>query len=75
MDIYKNYDGTYYTEIEWHDGKPDLNDTSKLEKAKKFSNTESIFSDKYFRISYEEEYKNTLKYRRKEKLKRIDESR
>ena len=71
--IYKNKnDNTYFTDIEWHDGTPDLSDTYKLEKAKKFSDKEFIFSNEYIRIPYDEEYKKTLKLRRKEKLNQIN---
>ena len=73
--IYKNSNNnTYFTDIEWHDGTPDLGDTTKLEKAKKFDDKEFIFSDAYTRISYEEEYKNTLKSRRKEKLENLNKN-
>jgi hypothetical protein len=73
--IYKNqYNNTYFTDVEWHDGAPNLSDTTKLEKAKMFDDKEYIFSDAYIRISYEEEYKKTLKLRRKEKIKKIDET-
>ena len=73
--LYKNRsNNTYFTDIEWHDGVPDLSDSKKIENAKKFSDKEFIFSDAYIKISYEEEYKKTLKLRRKEKLKKIDET-
>jgi len=63
-DIYKNYNnGKYYTIY--------ILDTNIIEDAKKFTSSEFIVSDKYFRISYNEEYKNIIKNRRKEKLEQI----
>lgn len=73
--LYKNINNnTYFTEIQWHDGKPDLTDSNKIENAKKFSDKECLFSKHYIRIPYEEEYKKTLKCRRKEKLEKINET-
>ncbi len=73
--LYKNTNNnTYFTDIEWHDGVPDLADSKNIDKAKKFSDKEFIFSDAYIKLSYEEEYKKTLKIRRKEKLEKINET-